>query len=54
MVLGHTHDLVFRENKIGSSKSGTHAGIVRGKHVRGLAATDNQFMRVKHEVVAGR
>ncbi|MCY3021469.1 MAG: right-handed parallel beta-helix repeat-containing protein [Planctomycetota bacterium] len=54
MVLGHTHDLVFRGNKIGSSKSGAHAGIVRGKHVRGLAVTGNQFLRVKHEVIAGR
>jgi parallel beta-helix repeat protein len=47
-IQGPHHDLVFRGNKIGFSKSrsGTHAGILASPEARGLDAEGNEFVGV--------
>ena len=52
VILGHTHDLVFRRNRLGNSKpSGKAAvGIVVGKHARGLTLEANTFLHVQKEL----
>jgi hypothetical protein len=52
VICGHHHDLIFRKNTIGCSRSGgAGVGILPGKYARGLKATDNQFLNVKTDVL---
>lgn len=52
VILGHTHALVFRGNRIGYTKRGTKAGvgIAVGKHARGLRAAENEFVNATQEM----
>ncbi|MGD0092105.1 MAG: right-handed parallel beta-helix repeat-containing protein [Planctomycetota bacterium] len=52
VVLGHTHDLVFRKNKIGWSKGGaeTGVGILVGEHAQQVEAGENEFANVTKEI----
>jgi len=52
VVLGYTHDLLFRKNKIGWSKGGTEAGagILIGAHAERVEAGDNEFANVTKDV----
>ncbi len=51
VLLGHHHDVVFRDNVIGYSRaiSGT-VGISASKHCKGLEAMDNQFRNIQEKV----
>jgi hypothetical protein len=47
VLRGHHHDVIFRKNTIGHSRSGSAGvGILAGKDVRGLQNVDNQFPNV--------
>jgi parallel beta-helix repeat protein len=51
VLKGHHHDVVFRNNTIGRSQPEPGAvGILQSKHVRGLQATDNQFLNIQSHV----
>jgi len=52
VVLGHTHDLVFRKNKIGWSKGGAEAGagIRIGEHAQRIDAGENEFANVSKDI----
>jgi len=52
VIRGHHHDLVFRGNVIGNSRSGGAAaiGILANQYARGLKADNNRFLNVKTEI----
>jgi parallel beta-helix repeat protein len=51
ILRGHHHDVVFRKNTIGHTKSGSAGvGILSGKDVRGLQNVDNQFPNVETSI----
>jgi parallel beta-helix repeat protein len=48
VVHGHHHDLVFRRNTLGRTRPpAAGAGILAGKHARGLQDVDNEFPHVE-------
>jgi parallel beta-helix repeat protein len=56
LIHGHHHDLVFRDNTIGSTSSGdpAGAGIVASPHSDGLKAEGNRFLNTTAEIEKGR
>lgn len=51
VIRGHHHDVVFRKNVIGYSKSGAaRSGILAGPHANGLRSEDNEFRNVQADV----
>jgi parallel beta-helix repeat protein len=55
VILGHHHDLIFRDNTIGRSSPGSAAvGIKASDHARGLKVEENRFLNVAKGVEAGK
>jgi parallel beta-helix repeat protein len=51
LILGHHHDVVFRNNTIGSTKTGGCAvGILAAEDSKGLQAADNNFLNLLTKV----